>query len=310
MITTSNQLVTKVLRRCFWPATDGDAPLSHAEIMAVADEEILGEFWPQVLAAYGDQYLGHRDYDITADQAKYRIPNNAWGPVRDVVFVDDAEPDVEISVPLMSLEEVGRTPLGVSACGFWHYFDGDFIALYPKPDTTENTLRVKYFRHPNTLVATASATTISSFSGSYGMVVAANAGSWSSSSFLDVISAGNAHQILVDNGDVSTVVSTTITFDSADLVTTLAARGVAVGDYVATTGQTPIVQLPDHMIPALVRRVAAECLRLDGDRDAAREENAAADKASARAEGVSKPRTQAESTIVVTRNSPIRMGRW
>jgi hypothetical protein len=302
--TTADQLITAVLRKCFWDTSD--QPLTNAEILAIADEVILGDVWPTVVTSAGDYYVSARDYTLESGKSRYRLPSSLFGPVRDVLLVDSA--GTEISIPQIDLEDLGRTgalPIPRQYRGaFFHFFDGDFIGLYPTPSASDTTysLRVRYYRSPNKLVVSASATTVSSIDTTLdddAFVVVANAGSWSAGAELDVISAGNAHQAIGDALELSVVAGTTFTFTE-----TLDGVGIQAGDYVAATGYSPIVQAPDFMIPFLVTLVASECMEASGDMEAASRLSARAFIQGGKASPITRPRSVAEPQIVRCRNSP------
>lgn len=302
MATTADQLITAVLRKCYWDASD--QPLTNAEILEIADEIVLGDIWPRVLESQGDYYTTSRDYPLVSGTSRYRLPASVFGPVRDVLLVSSN--GTEQSIPVIDLEDLGRTAeLPSTTDGFFHYLDGDFVCLYPEPTARDATylLRVRYFRAPNRLIANANATTVSSIntsSAASAFVVTANAGSWTTASRLDVINAGNAHQALGDALRVSAIAtSTTFTF-----TTSLVGLGIEAGDYVASNGYTPIVQAPDFMAPLLVSMVTAECLATQGDLVASQRLAARAGQQIAAVTSVKRPRNMAESRTIGGRNSP------
>lgn len=304
MALTADTFATKVARRCFWPTTN--APLSTSEILAIGDEEISGDLWPQILASQGDYYLGKLDQAITADVARYRMPNRAYGPIREVVVVDDD--GLEYDVPLINIGDLGAalSSYGATSSGVHHYIDGDFIGLWPVPDATDHTLRVRYYRHPNELVLVASALQVTSIAALAGgdLVFASNPDTlWNVGDKLDVVSNGNAHQILADEYTIASFPNATTLRFSA----TLTGSGIQVGDWVTLTGYTPVVQVPDFMVPALIRRTAQGALEAFGDEAGALREGRAAKRLEERAQATSIPRSEAESRVVVPRNSPLRL---
>lgn len=298
--TTSDDMIRDVLAKCFWPETDGLAPLSHARIMQVADQVVIGEVWPEVVLAHADMYIHTTDYTLATTTSAYRLPKNVYGPIRSISYIDG---DEEVSVPIMDVGDIARTAnLSASPCGFHAYLHGDFFSIYPLSEAT-GTVRVRYFKHPSRLCAVSAATTIASMTlGSDQLTLTANSGSWTTSSYLDVVSAGSAHQVMLDYGDVSAVSTLLFTFSDD-----LAAFKGQVGDFVATTGYTPILQVPDHYAPATVALVAAACLRADRDLDAARAQDEEARRLMSRAQSLIVGRTVDQSTIIRASNSPYRM---
>lgn len=301
---TSDALITSVLRKCFWDTSS--QPITNAEILAIADEVIAGEVWPEIIGA--DYYVSSEDYTLESGYTRYRLPNRMFGPVRDVLIVDSA--GGETSVPRMDLEDLGRrADVGGSTSGFHHYFDGDFLGLYPAPTSgsTSLTLRVRYFRMPSLLVVGTSATRINAIDLDTDVdtfTVLANAGGWTTGDELDVISTGNAYQVLAESRVLSGVSSLTFNFTA-----TLVGSGIRSGDYVAAAGYTPLVQCPEHMYAWLVESVAAQCIAVE-DPSEARNKQARAEKLGAIAKSTNKPRSIAEPHTLVARNSPYRRSMW
>jgi hypothetical protein len=269
-----DELVTKVLKACRWP-TSGEGPLTPAEILALADDVIAGELWPDVVRSHGAYYAGALDYDITSGYARYRLPKRAAGPLYDVTIIDPSDTDRPDgrSAPMVMLEELGRSErLGPTESGYYHFIDGDFLGLWPQPDTTEYTLRIRYPRAPSTLCLQAQAREIVvDVDLDAGLLGAAGPDSvWSEGDTIDIVGAGNAHQVLVESFAIVAV--TTFSVEVAALTNS----GVALGDWIATAGTTPLVQLPDVMLSALIRRVAEAALEAADDAAGAEREGRAA----------------------------------
>lgn len=325
----ADDLVSKALVRCFWPATN--APITSAEMLALADEEISGRYWPLVISSQGDYYLSWRDAAITAGQRRYRLPMRTYGPIKDVVHVDSSGKLTSLSQ--INIEDIAHqtiTSAGDNIRAQW-YFDGDFIGLYPEPVRTEGTLRIRYYRHPSSLVLQAAAAQVMKVTLNSGGVdklllnTAALPTGWDALIpllTLDLIGQGNAHQVLAADC-IATAVATVVAAkqlsfavgtipsdlgDERDLSLQLGTTNALLG-YVALVGRTPVVQLPDFMLPALIRQVAGASLRAHGENDAADREDAAAARLLEQAESTAKPRSEAEPNYIVTRNSPLRATR-
>lgn len=307
MITTADDFVTKVLVRCSWPS-DGTAPFTTAEILRIANEEIVGNIWPKVIASQGDYYTATLDQDVTAGKTRYKLPRNSYGPIRDVLFVDPDNTDQPegVSVPMINLEDLGRSRggFGASESGFHFFVDGDLIGITQggsAPDTTFGTLRIRYYRHPNTLALAATCTTLTAVTeATKTFGVAANL-SLANGSRFDIVSQGNAHSLFHDRLTVaSSTASTVVATESID--DTLAESG----DYLAPHGTTPILQVPDHMVPWAVQLVAAACLAAHQDKGASADAAEEARNLAAGAVSLSHPRTEAEPVILATRNSVLR----
>lgn len=297
--TTSDTFVAKVLRRCFWPTTN--APLSSADILAIADEEIAGDFRQLTAMLQGNWYLTEQDYAITAEQMLYRLPSRMFGPVVDVVLVNSAGD--EISLTTINVRDVGH----YSSSGrgpFSHVLQGDFVRLFPTPSSTQDTLRIKHYRKPNDLVLSASALQITAVTlASDQLTFGSDPDTlFDTTDEVDVISDGNSHSLLTYENAISAFPGGNVATLTADL----SASQIAVGDWMAPTGQTPILPIPDELVTALVKRTASECLRAAGERDAAMQEEESADAAWTDAEALLRDRSEAEPKTIITRNSALR----
>lgn len=291
-----------MLARCFWPGSN--APLTSAEILSFADAEIAGSLWPDLLAAQGDYYVSTQDHTITADYARYRLPKRAYGPIKDVLLVDDD--GNEASVDLINLEELGHFPIVTGQ--YKHFIDGDFLGLYPTPSVTDGTLRVRYYRYPSALcLTTAAREIVVSVDLENGALGAAGGNVlWTAASVVDIIGAGNAHQALADDLGVDAVDAFSVTVE-ADLT----GSGIQLGDWIATTGTTPLVQVPDSMIPLLAYRTALACLSAAGDKTgfALCLEWGAQSGLEAKQRKLLEPRTESEPRSISTRHSTLWLGR-
>ncbi len=306
MALTSDALIAAAKLRAFWPATN--APLTDAQILTLANEEIQGTLYPMVIGAHADYYQTVQDYDIVSGQSQYRLPARAYGPLKDVTIVNEDE--TEFSVGLIDAEELGQ---GVGAQGYYAinpagglsfamYFAGDWMHLRPIPNATLNTLRVRYYRAPSTLCLLAEATTVAALGNGLTTFTLDSTPAGFSGARLDLIVGGNAHQTFVDDQAVTTITTDVVTLTESGNIEFL-----AVGDYVSVAGTSPLVQLPDFMLPGAIAQIAAACLDAHGDAMAAGL-YAKANKLIELAFETAIPRVEGEPKFILTSNSPWRCG--
>lgn len=290
---------------------DPDPKLTDADLLAIADADIVGELWPLLLKADAQYYVHSRDYAITADQRRYRLPMKTLGPITDVLYVD--EDGNETSITVCNPEEVGhfRRP---SACDYWHYIEGDFLSLFPTPNQTTGTLRIKYYRRPNTLClsALARASFQLQFEDTYdGVGVLTTPAEWIAGTAVDLLDAGNAHAVLAEYLSITDIV---VGFIGKSVRFAVGSVPTDIGDetdlgyllWVAPTGYTPIVQVPDLVLPLLVARTAESALDSIGDVGGFQRANARASRLQDNAISTLQPRSEAEPNYIVSRNSPHR----
>ena len=304
MTTTADQLVSRVKRQCLWPSSN--APLTDAQILEICDELIGGVLWSKIVGSQGDYYVASLDHTLVADYPRYRLPDRMSGPVRDVLLIESGQTE-EISIPVIDLEDLGRVDdLPETVSGFHFYVDGDFVGLYPVPDSADagDTLRIRYLPTPPQLTLSANATTIDTIdldADDDQFTVVANAASWVTGSVIDIINQGGSHQQLVLSETLSNV--STLTFTTT---TSMLGTGIRSGDYVVTAGYSPIARLPDFMVPELILLAASECLQgIEPDR--ALQLLARASKSSDGSASTVRPRQIAEAKLMMARNSPYRV---
>ena len=295
---TADQALAGIKLRCHWPSTN--APISDANLLLLADQEIVGSLWPMLVASQGDYYLSYLDHAITADKARYRLPKKSYGPIKDVLIVDSN--GAEAHVDAMNIEELGQEPQ--SNRKFLHFIDGDFLGLYPTPSTTQDTLRIRFYRHPNALALTTTSRQISALTSATRLTLSAaiSGTGWTTGTDVDIIGSGNAHQVLSEDIDLTGTGASTI--DMASYPST-----IEVGDWVATAGQTPLVPLPDFLVPLLMTRVALQALNGAGDAEAFDRMFKLGDLLERGARTVLEPRSEAAPRVIVPTHSAHRAKR-
>lgn len=306
---TGEQLVSAVKRRCGWPRGVDKAPLTDAEILSIADEEIVSDARPMVVSVRGEYDLVHTDYTPVAGQSRYRLPARLYDGPRDVCWVDtDGQERHMASIDLEDVPRTSRIGNAPSAreCAF--YLEGDYLRLHPAPASAQGTLRVKYVLHPSKLVKTTSASVVAIDPGTVSyesglVIVGWTAGQLNpDGQICDVVSGGNAHSCLMFDVEAQAFLGNTnaLAWPYDPLVSG--------GDYLCLAGYTPIVPLPDAALAYFVYRVAALCLDAADDAEGFSRMIQHAQKACADALKTLKPRNQAEPKMMVCRNSPLRVG--
>lgn len=307
---TVAQLLTMIRMRARWPTTN--APVPDDSLLLLANDEIASFFWPLLLASQGDYYTTYQDCAIVVGRARYRLPKNGFGPIKDALLVSTS--GRESSLSFCNLGEVGKGDVS-SADPYMAFIDGDLLGLTPAPTVTDGTvLRIRYYRKPNVLIPTdaglgnivapvlsiTSATRLvadedlASFIGDVGRVV-------------DILGQGSGHQVLAD--------SMTVTANSAagagllNLDFAAIPDVVEVGDSLVWSGYTPFVQLPDFMVPLLSARVAMLALDIEGDEPAFKRKAALVDELQKAAVGALEPRYEGEPRMTQPRGTPHRPGR-
>lgn len=236
--------------------------LSTAQILRILDDETL-----PVVALIKSQrenfFQTSSSQSLVASQAGYRIPSRAVGAsIHQALYVDaDGQ---EIPLNPLQVSDVPRYRSQATETGTPHsfYLDQAQVVLVPAPATASGSLKLVYETRPNRLVATTETATITAINTGTNQVTISSAptGFPTSSTRYDFIKATSPFECLaVDQS--ATRSSTTLTFSSLP-------SGLAVGDYVALAGETPVPQVPQDLIPLLQARGTVAVLQTLGDQEA------------------------------------------
>lgn len=297
---TADQILRRVLVRAGWPADVSKAPLGATDILELCDDEITGTLWPQLHASQGDWHLATRDYTLEVGTARYRLPLNMWGPIKELLYVDAAGEARDLVV--MSVHELGRLPLQArprNDTPFFIYVDGDHFGIWPTPTSTEITVRVIYYRAPSPLCLEAAARRVTAVVDDETFTLASTIATFESPAYLDFVAGGSGHAICAENKESAGVVGTQLNMGESF-------TGVEVGDWVCLTGFTPLAQIPDHMVPQLCDVVAAACANSFGDDKTFARNLGRAREREQRGMPTLDPRVEAEPVIIVGQDSAWR----
>lgn len=277
---TTTELLADVRRNGMLPATSTTGT-ADADLLAHADKEMQSRVVPLVLSSREEFYVRSHDVSLTAAVAAYRLPSRAIaGRLRDVQLIlsDGTARDL----PRIQPEDAPFWGIGSQPYPMAFYMERDSVVLVPTPSTTAAaTLRMKYFGRPGFLVATSYA--ISAIDTSLNTVTVTNgAAVYTTSTPVDLVSASSPFDCLaIDQTPSAAVVA------GANVTLTLASlpSALAVGDFVALAGYSPVPQIPVEFHNYLAQRTLCRILQAMGDSEALR--NAEADAEQMREAAVS-----------------------
>lgn len=245
-----------------------DLRFTDAKLLKAATKEMREGCVPLLHAAKSEHLVTPYTVAVTSGTAEYRVPPKAigGGGLRDVVWTGTGGQPVSLrEIPVEELPMWGNgpgTPVG-------YYMRSYAVVLVPTPNVT-GTLSLPYYLRPNELVATTAATTVTALeTDTEGLLsltldsvepLGFTDGEFVSSVGIDVLRATPAFETL------STVTGCTISSGGVILSGQVSASaGVAVGDYVALLGTSPVVQLPVEMLGLLAARTVRRALKAAGD---------------------------------------------
>lgn len=246
---TTTGLISRVQRLAAIPP---NAPgFDAATILEILNDELQAKVVPW-LVGFADEYLvTYADTLIDGSTEVFPIPAKAWGGTLRAVKVVQKDgdtldtDDIYEALSLVSVNDIGRADRGA-------VLRGDVLQLINAEHYAGKYLRMYYCRTPNALVAVTSARQITAVDSTGGTVTVASVPTGFSGQALDIIQGKPQFRVLGED----------LTYTPAGGVLTLSAypTGVAVGDWVAVAGETPIPTLPWPVVPLLAQYAALKCL--------------------------------------------------
>lgn len=293
MAWTADDLVTAVRLSCRLP----DTALTAAEILSLADQATDSVVVPLVRSAQGDYYVTYADVSIVAGTTYYRLPARAQGnTLRDVTVIDTT--GAEVPAEYRDLKQAWPGVAVASTSSYLYVIEGDRIALLPTPTSSGGSIRLRYSRRPSRLIPTASAYVVSAVTSP---TIVSVTGTGPASPY-DAVSKGPPGGSRGDDLP-GAVVTGTLTLSSGHFDS-----DIAVGDYVASAGYTPVPQMPAEAQALLISATCVRVLKALGDQQGLA--SAMAELADVRQEVASLlvPRVEGEPQPWVNWNSPMRWG--
>lgn len=260
---TSDDLIKSVRVRGMFPdASQGS--LSPENILLVASEELRMSIVPMILAVREKYYETFTEYDLTNNQAIYDIPKRAIGSMTSIVqyIVNNSM----YALAPLDPKSIITTVSGLYPRGF--YFENDKIVVYPTPNATQGTLRVRYYQRPSILLQTINCAQISSVDETNGTVtVSSYPSSWSSAMLVDFVSNKTPYTPYSVDKAIS-VISAGNVISFTTLPTNREGTSVVqIGDWLAPAGYTPIPEVLDEFFPILAAATALKLLSATGSRE-------------------------------------------
>lgn len=256
---TTTEILDTVKREAMLPSSQ--LLYTDSDLLTMLWKEMLNDIVPLIMSVNEEYMVTNYDYTIVATQNEYAITPRAFGSkLRDAVLVNSNSR--ELSLPRAEPDIIKHQyndvyPSYVYRRSF--YFRDDKVIIFPDATTlTPFTLRLKVFRRPNKLVATSACGQVVSWSTSAKTVTVDNVPStWTSANIFDFTNGTPPFQTKGDDAAITAVDATNkiLTF-SAALPT-----DIAVGDWIALSGQSPIAQIPYDVHGLLAQRVVVKLMQ-------------------------------------------------
>jgi len=228
--------------------------LTDDRLLDFGNQEIDSKVVPMISSLNQDYFTYLETEAITSGQDSYDIPYRAIGrTLRDLKIIDSSGSVRNISK--VQLEDAHLYRYNATPQAF--YFFGDQIKLAPTPDVTGVSLQKFYLIKPSKMVLESDAGKVTAVSGT-SVTVNMVPSSFVVGAKVDAIKGKQGHRLLDIDRTISGVAGLVLTLDAA-------VTGLAVGDYIAYQCETPVIQLPDEVLPYLIYLMAKRCLETLGD---------------------------------------------
>jgi hypothetical protein len=294
----ADRLLSGLKRRIVQPSSQ--QLLSNSDILEMADDTIKTKLVTLIKSVNQDFFVTNVQTSLVASQKYYAIPYRALGrTLRDLKLVDSSGNRRDLS--LIAIEDEHMYRSGTIAEGF--YFFGDKVAIVPTPTDATYSLEFWYELPPNRLCISSDAGEIASFTTTTVTVTSAPT-TIAVNSLVDFIAGKSGCQTLAFDSSVTNVASTTYTLASSAIPS-----GLAVGDFIAPAGKSPVIQLPDESYPYLETCLAMRVLKTIGDFDGAKLLESDKDEEEKALKMILAPRISGETTKIINRRGILRATR-
>ena len=312
MAYTTDDAVHALKVRCQLP--DADGQLSDSDLLLILTEEMRTTVLSSIRRAQSEYYVKTDIVPVVQAVRDYRIPTRAQGAMlRDLKLRRQQDPEAEYAIGVPYVAEEAADAFGYYSGSFYwgqrlaHTILGNTIRLLPTPQQSNLELLVRYFMRQSELVPVSSAAKVTNITGALVTFDAVPA-TWTTADRFDFDEARPNFDILswdVEADAVVTGIGGTIDFTTAGVPSDL-----QVGDYVAITGQSPVVQVPVEYQPALISAASVRVLEIVGDRGGAK---IAQDKMREQVGDVKsliEPRNKGQAGRIIARFGSLRTGRY
>lgn len=249
----ADELISAVREAGMLPPADESAPSSR--IRAIMNREQRVYLMRLLLSVREEYRVAVVDVPLVAGQSSYRIPSRAVGAKLKLVEV---VPTTGAAATLNPVGQAQSVADGLAGGGGSYYLRDNSIVLLSTSLT--GSLRLHYFRRLNKLVAASAAAEVASFSaGGKTITVTTPPGTFTSSATYDIIQ-GTPHFDLLAFDEPASVAGSVLTFASS------LPGDLAVGDYLALSGESPLCMAPLELHDVLVQRALVKYLAGQGDK--------------------------------------------
>lgn len=229
---------------------------TSARILTLADEELQTVIAPMIMAVGGDYFLTDRDQTMSQNETVYSIPSDAIGlGIKDVWFVDP-NTNQKTLIPRINSQSAQNNWVGTPYFT-GYYIQNNNVVLFPQ-SSTSFTLRMRIFKRAPKLVLTTACGQVTDVDTVLNTVTLDNVPTtWAVNDEVDAIDEDPGFLTLAEGRVISNIAGLTLTLDDV--------TDIAVGNWVAMNGESPIPQINPEAIPILAQSVAVKALEALSD---------------------------------------------
>jgi hypothetical protein len=261
--TTTNTLLPAIRLLPLMPSVQ--ALFSDSDLLSFLNLEMNSKIYPLIDNQSSEYFVYRDDIPYNSGVIVYDFPpRTIAGKLRSVSFVDANQNEVRL--PQLRIEDimsnVNSTGLAINPALWGFYVENNKIYTYLSSVNGGNnnykTLRLRYIRQPNQLVANSACAQVTLINGA--VITVTNVPSnYSTSVTYDAISNVPNFNALGDDLVCTNISSLTMTFSAA-------IPNLKVGDWICLSGQAPLAQIPYNPgYDLLMQLGAAKALEVAGD---------------------------------------------
>lgn len=226
-----------------------DDLFSPDDFLKLFNHQLKVDIVPLLIRLNEEFFLQYVDFSVSQGSS-YRIPKRAIGAkIRDLKMVDANNNYTNIDRLFEEDRNSGKSG---------YYISRNSIEL--TPNYTSNTLRMKYFARPSTLVLTSSCAQVTSIDTNLNQVVVSGVPStFTASTVVDFVQNNNPYDLLGMDYSISSVSGTTLTFSSLP-------SGLEIGDWICLATESPVPMIPEELQPVLIQSVLVSALSSKKDK--------------------------------------------
>ena len=266
MYFTTDSLLTSIKTRALIPTSQ--STFQNSDLINFANEEMQIKLVPDLISIREDFFLRSKTVAITANNSRYPVPERCLGNALKDVFYLDANNN-KYPIRRINIHDV-VTNVASGSLPQHFYMLGDRINLVPTPSSATGSIEIWYYERPNQLALTASCAKITAINTSGANQVFTVdtdlSSSWSTSTYVDILSGKSPFLTWAIDCAVVGITSTTITVATSGVVaqdgTTVLPQ---VNDYVCQAQYANIPMIPQEAHPLLSEMVAARVVQALGD---------------------------------------------